>query len=819
MWSSIVPLAVAVVMWLVTGSPFALLFAALSPLMFLAQRADARRAQRSVSPVPASVSQPTPHTAHVKTADAVDLPHRRARSSVHASHSRLELDGSNRSSESVLSSIRIGYTADSVIDVPIDSSIAVSGDPLTRRAMIRALYVQWLLQQAERARLASDAPESWMNLVPSAPHGLSWSPHASDGTLQWLECDSLTQVPIRSSVVIECASPFRATLVRAPNSVSVGSEFVPELLSLSECQRWAETDGRELADHFATASSSAQAQSSNFALTIGYDPSHRPLDVDLVDGVHAVIAGSSGSGKSEFLRRWLRELYTAHDHQSVQAVLFDFKGGATFADFSDCSQTVAVVSDLDTGPERLERIQLALARELQRREDLLYRHGVRDISQTSEPRLVIMIDEFAALAASSRSLCARLSDIANRGRSLGIHLVLCTQQPSGVIPEAVMSNAGIRVCLRVRNDSDSRQLVGTDAAAKLVEPGSAIIATHGVVQKLLFSPVDGDEFRDLPRGNHNAPLWCEPLPEQVTEDQLSHWGGGSTEWAIIDEPEFTRMSCLTWSGSHVSVTGPPGSGRTTALNRLAQAAAQSAKPPHWIEGTAAEIWESISAIPRGSSIFVDNLDDAFRGWDPEYRHYALDRLRLATSLGCSLVWSQRGPGPLDELAMCTLFLNSPPGRGRWDSHDIQIVDSAQRSFGQRPPRPMPALDKAIIVCSDPLREVSSLTLAGVKAEVFHPRDPLHRQRLADAVAQPDSAWGVWCATADTWLSVSNELAPLFASASVVVSSGKASDLRALLRRRDLAPLLEPGEAWLCAHENVYRIAWCAREDVLDVSED
>jgi DNA segregation ATPase FtsK/SpoIIIE, S-DNA-T family len=163
---------------------------------------------------------------------------------------------------------------------------------------------------------------------------------------------------------------------------------------------------------------------------------HGLVELDLIsDGPHALVAGTTGSGKSELLRSLVAGLSIVNGPGDIAFLLIDYKGGATFADCSRLPHTVGLVTDLDAHLTR--RVLRSLDAELRRREVLFAQVGARDLDQyrrTISPhaslhRLVLIVDEFAALAEELPDFLDGLVDIAQRGRSLGIHLILATQRP------------------------------------------------------------------------------------------------------------------------------------------------------------------------------------------------------------------------------------------------------------------------------------------------------------------------------------------------------------------------------------------------------
>ena len=213
--------------------------------------------------------------------------------------------------------------------------------------------------------------------------------------------------------------------------------------------------------------------------TLGHSVSG-PVQVDLCrDGPHALVAGTTGSGKSELLQTLITGLALAHPPDRCSFLLVDYKGGAAFAEAARLPHTVGVLTDLD-GPAT-ERALRSLGAELLRRERLLAAHQVNDLAALPEDvalaRLVIVVDEFATLAEELPTFLPGLVGIAQRGRSLGVHLVLATQRPGGVVSPEIRANCTLRICLRTTDEADSRDVLGLPDAAHLPvgRPGLALM--------------------------------------------------------------------------------------------------------------------------------------------------------------------------------------------------------------------------------------------------------------------------------------------------------------------------------------------------------
>ncbi len=200
--------------------------------------------------------------------------------------------------------------------------------------------------------------------------------------------------------------------------------------------------------------------------------------IDIVrDGPHALIGGTTGSGKSELLRSFVVGLAAVSSPEQLTFVLIDYKGGSAFDACARLPHVVGVVTDLD---ELLSaRAVRCLEAELRWRERLLREAGVSDRDSYARlvqsggpspfllPRLVLVVDEFATLKAELPAFVDALVDVAQRGRSLGVHLVLATQRPAGTVSDLIRANTELKIALRVQDRADSMDVIGSPLAALL----------------------------------------------------------------------------------------------------------------------------------------------------------------------------------------------------------------------------------------------------------------------------------------------------------------------------------------------------------------
>ncbi len=366
-----------------------------------------------------------------------------------------------------------------------------------------------------------------------------------------------------------------------------------------------------------------------------------PFALDLRrDGPHGLIAGTTGSGKSELLQSMIASLAVDNRPDAMNFVLVDYKGGSAFKDCVRLPHTVGMVTDLDA--HLVTRALTSLGAELRRREHVLAAASVKDIEDyqdldartpgglTPLPRLLLVIDEFASMARELPDFVTGLVNIAQRGRSLGIHLLLATQRPSGVVSPEIRANTNLRISLRVTDAADSSDVLDASDAARISKaaPGrgfarlghAALIPFQagrvggrrpGVVSairrppfvtelgwgQLGYAPPAGPRFETKEDDSlTDLALLVDVISEAATEEgcspQPSPWldalpdrlllsglttdaqtpGGVRLAWGLEDLPaeqsQRTRTLDLTTDG-HLLVVGASRSGRSQLLRTLA----------------------------------------------------------------------------------------------------------------------------------------------------------------------------------------------------------------------------------------------------------
>ena len=257
-----------------------------------------------------------------------------------------------------------------------------------------------------------------------------------------------------------------------------------------------------------------------------------PHALDLREhGPHALVGGTTGSGKSELLQAWIVAMAAAHSPQRLTFMLVDYKGGSAFKDLVHLPHTVGMFTNLD--PYLVKRALISLDAEFKRRQKLFAQYQAKDLMELERrgvpdtpPSLVIVVDEFATLVKELPDFINGMVDVAQRGRSMGVHLILATQRPAGVINENLRANTNLRLALRTADENDSVDVLGSPQAAHFDPsiPGRAVAKT-GPSRLVVFQAGFGGGWTS------DAP----PPPEILIEDL--RFGSGRAVWR---EPEVER---------------------------------------------------------------------------------------------------------------------------------------------------------------------------------------------------------------------------------------------------------------------------------------
>lgn len=824
--ASIAPLAASGLIWAVTGSPFALVFGALGPVIAVATMADGRRQNRRTTrresaawltarnAVVSAIGERhnllreaawarTPPAGMILTGEGdsarwhpgatalVALGTGVVESGILLEGFRFGAGGVASSTDEEDAALRAwaGRLEDAPVVADIGVGLGIVGRPALTHAAARAVLIQLTHAGSPTEVAISGIPADGWEWVAALPHatgppgateparaenartgtartgtprtgiivvegpGVAPSPGGVPRHLIALS-ESADLLPPGCATVIRLSAGARAVVLRSPTHPA-GLEFTPELVSEAQAAVFA----TDLSAAAARAGLGTAADRMPGAVTLSalvrrgvrlpersgeMTPTLRcpvgvgelgVVDLDLVrNGPHAIVGGTTGSGKRELLVTWVVSMASLYPPDQVTFLLVDFKGGAAFRPLARLPQCVGLITDLDE--RQAARALASLRAELRHRERVLSEVGARDIEDVRAagmlPRLVIVVDEFQAMLDTFPDLHALFVSLAGRGRSLGIHLILCTQRPAGVVRDSLLANCSLRVSLRVNNSADSCAVIGTDVAAAIApsQPGRALVQTPGGVAPCQVATTTGDDIDALVREDLDGPPprrpWQKPLPKVVTRSMVRDAtyalndgaSAGERGWllGLVDEPDHQRYGVARYDAraeGHLFVVGAAGSGKSTLLRSVAaEEASRGLLVPGDVEGTwdAIRAWSeevelAISHAPGEPSplrvLLLDDVDSVLGRWDPEYQVAAVEALvgllRDGQASGMRIVIAaQRLTGPLRQLfALCSGKLvlrlpereeyaaaggveglfdpDAPPGAGVWRGARIQLV--------------------------------------------------------------------------------------------------------------------------------------------------
>jgi S-DNA-T family DNA segregation ATPase FtsK/SpoIIIE len=222
-------------------------------------------------------------------------------------------------------------------------------------------------------------------------------------------------------------------------------------------------------------------------------------------GPHGLVAGTTGSGKSEIIQSYILSLAVTFHPHDVAFLLIDYKGGGMANLFADLPHLLGTITNLD-GAQSM-RALVSINAELKRRQRVFAAHDVNHINQYQKlvkdgeaaepmPHLFLISDEFAELKSEQPEFMDELVSTARIGRSLGIHLILATQKPSGVVNDQIWSNSKFKLALKVADRADSMEIIKTPDAAEIALPGRAYLQVgNNEIYELFQSAWSGADYR------------------------------------------------------------------------------------------------------------------------------------------------------------------------------------------------------------------------------------------------------------------------------------------------------------------------------------
>ena len=356
-----------------------------------------------------------------------------------------------------------------------------------------------------------------------------------------------------------------------------------------------------------------------YRVPMGFGENGLPVFVDLKEtaengmGPHGLLVGATGSGKSELFRTLVLGLTATHSPESLNLILVDFKGGATFAGLDRAPHVAATITNLEDDLSLVDRMKDALSGELARRQEVLHRHGrknrwdyeeFREPDEPPMPALFVCIDEFSELLTAKPDFVDVFLQIGRIGRSLGVHMLLSSQRLDEGKLRGLNTFLSYRICLKTFSAGESRAVLGVPDAYELPSiPGAGYLAVHGTeltrFTAYYVSGPAGEQSAEsllevtVPRMVGQGPeahaVWLPPLDEPPTMDSMLaplvtnqrgltapafHEGGGLAKVPVglVDRPYEQRRDLLwaDFSGGagHGAVVGGPQSGKSTLLRSI-----------------------------------------------------------------------------------------------------------------------------------------------------------------------------------------------------------------------------------------------------------
>ncbi|MWC00377.1 FtsK/SpoIIIE domain-containing protein [Agromyces seonyuensis] len=411
------------------------------------------------------------------------------------------------------------------------------------------------------------------------------------------------------------------------------------------------------------------------------------MTLDLrTQGPHALVGGTTGSGKSEFLQAWVLGMAAEYSPDRVTFLFVDYKGGSAFADCVELPHCVGLVTDLS--PHLVRRALTSLRAELHHREHLFNRKKAKDLLELEKrqdpdtpPALVLVIDEFAALAGEVPEFVDGVVDIAQRGRSLGIHLIMATQRPAGVIKDNLRANTNLRVALRMADESDSNDVVG-DPVAGTFDPS---IPGRGIAKT--------GPGRLVPFQSGYAGGWTTDEPDRAEARIAELRFGSITVWERDSEDD---------ADAHDGDLGPNDQKRLVKnLVAAAELAALPAPRRPWLDDLAATVdlrelpLEGDGRIPLGLADIPERQQQAPVFFEPD-------------ADGHLLVYGTSGAGKTALLRSIAIAAGARPEAGAAHVYGLDFGTGALRSL-----EPLPQIGS--IVSGDDAERVQRLfrTLRGI----------------------------------------------------------------------------------------------------------
>ena len=857
--ASLAPVLGAGALWLVLQTPTVLVFALLGPIIALASMGDGRRTRRkrrkreaerwrvelaevagrvddALDERRAELAAAHPGPRAVASRPAHD-PHRWRREpdapvpvvlGTGALPSGVAVEGTVPATDPAVQRVGAAGDADrlrsaaATVDGPVvvdaREGIGIVGPPLVAIALARAAIVQAADAVAPDAAEAIAPDGAAWDWLAGLPHPLHREPGSTvrlvgDGVeVTVAVAEHAAQLPRECRIVVHAALDAARLRERSCTPAALSErEALAGVETLAEAAAHA---GIRRAGSLPGHVDLAELPVASGGLSAAFLADDAPIELDLVrDGPHAVVGGTTGSGKSELLIAWVAAIAAGRSTAEVSFLLVDFKGGASFGPLADLAHCVGVMTDLDQAGA-LRAIE-SLKAELRRRERLLAEQAARSIEEaTGLPRLVIVVDEFAAMLQELPDLHRLFVDLAARGRSLGVHLVLCTQRPAEAVRDSLLANCGIRISLRVTDEHDAVAVTGSAAAASipLSARGRCIVRVSGGATRTAQAALAGPEHLAAlvaaaavqPR----APRpWREPLPPHL---QLAQVGGEGIRLGLVDRPSEQLVAPVLW---RPAVDGPLLAVGGAASGRTGLADLVAAQLGVEVIDREDALWD---ALHEPGALVVDDLDLQLARLADEQQaaaaHAIARRMREGTPVALTARRVSTAMGQVAPLAELRILLRIasrqehivaggdghrhdgalPPGAGWLHDERIQLALPPARA-ARRAPRSVPL----------PPGRLAVVLGAGVRLP------PQLRGPAAGPGQEPGAA--LIAGTVSEWEAAWGELDRLRAERPILVLGVDERQLRQALRHAPPPPPMREAPAWVLQDGRFERLRYASSE--------
>lgn len=812
----VAPLVTSVVLFLVTGSAFTLLFALLGPVMAVAQYFDGKfHAKREALKQAEREDEEEISQSQQKQLEALahreEMLRRNPPSSAYAQPGNvlrpLWAAGAHPAGEERV--VRLGVDRIDGLPVLLDitAGIALRGSGIETRSVMRAMAFQlvWNWGSHEITRVGID-----LTAEPELVALLSPAKSFPAVVSQIAEMDAIP-LGLRYLLKVERG---RATLLDTVDAMAAPIEMSVDLLTRAEAnlilpkilgETPPETKERETIPQCVEAvlktTGMWQSTRESLVVNVGRQQAY-PLLLDLVSaGPHAAVTGMTGSGKTEFLKSWLVALAASYSPDELSFLVIDFKGGAGFSQLTDLAHVVGMVTDLDH--VEAHRAMTSLHAEIRYRERVLAQCGAGDIAALAEGiqlgRLIVVVDEYRAVLEAFPELQSVFVDLAARGRSLGIHLILSSQRVGGTLGDGLLANCALRVGFRVSQKQDSQALLGDDAAFVLPHiPGRAVIMGTGLDQKEFQAAFLKEQDIEVVEAKTDHWLqehlgwsprmpWLPPLPAVIRSVDMPEPFDDCAWLGLADIPEHQVQTWAQYSpGSegNLLISGPARSGNSNACQLIAQQLGVG------VIVDAEQAWDVVvgGAAPEKNVLIIDDLDAILDDFGLEHREEFVQCLtravRNAPKQDAAVVLSCsehiRGVTGLLSLFPAVLKLQShaQPGRAVWSGHEVQL---GLTEFLEHPVAQVEKLDFD--------ENTSYLVVTHRKRELLV--EWLEESRLSDIgtemTIQVQNSPSILVGTPDEWMSQPALLGTLKHTSVLVLDGCTSSELRGLRLRSGLFP--------------------------------